>query len=79
MDMLKKIFPDAFRSLDVNSLIVTLLIYGIGSFLVGLVLGLLAKIPLIGMVFTLVSYLVGLYAIVGIVLAIMVFLKVIKE
>ena len=79
MDMLKKIFPDAFRSLDVNNLIVTLLIYGIGSFLVGLVLGLLAKIPLIGMVFTLVSYLVGLYAIVGIVLAIMVFLKVIKE
>jgi drug/metabolite transporter (DMT)-like permease len=40
MDMLKKFFPDAFRCKDVNSFIVTLLIYGVGSILVGLVMGL---------------------------------------
>jgi hypothetical protein len=79
MDMLKKFFPDAFRSKDVNSFVITLLIYGVGSFLIGLVLGLLAKIPLIGFVFTLIGSLVGLYALVGIILAILVFAQVIKE
>ena len=79
MDMLKKFFPDAFRSKDVNSFIVTLLIYGVGSILVGLVMGLLAKIPLVGFVFSLIGSLVGLYALVGIILAILVFTKIIKE
>ena len=79
MDMLKKIFPDAFCAKEVNSFIVTLLIYGIGSFLIGLVLSLLAKIPLVGIIFSLIGYVVGLYALVGIVLAVLVFAKVIKE
>ena len=79
MDMLKKIFPDAFRAKEVNSFIVTLLIYGIGSFLIGLVLSLLAKLPLVGIIFSLIGYVVGLYALVGIVLAVLVFAKVIKE
>ena len=78
MDILKKFFPDAFRSKDVNSFIVTLLLYGVGSLIVGLVLGLLAKIPLIGIVFSLIGALVGIYALVGIVLAILVFVKVIE-
>lgn len=79
MDILKKFFPDAFRSKDLNSFIVTLLIYGLGSLLVGLVLGLLAKIPLIGIVFSLIGALVGIYALAGIVLAILVFVKVIEK
>ena len=79
MDMLKKFFPDAFRCKDVNSFIVTLLIYVVGSILVGLVMGLLAKIPLVGFVFSLIGSLVGLYALVGIILAILVFTKIIKE
>ena len=79
MDMLKKFFPDAFRSKDINSFIVTLLIYGVGSILAGFVLGLLAKIPLVGFVFSLIGAVVGLYALVGIVLAILVFTKVIEK
>ncbi len=79
MDMLKKFFPDAFRSKDVNSFIVTLVIYGVIAILSGLVFGLLAKIPLIGILFSLIGAVVGLYAIVGIVLAILVFTKIIQE
>lgn len=41
-------------------------------------IGLLAKLPIIGVLFGLVGSLVGLYALVGIVLSILVFLKVLK-
>ena len=41
-------------------------------------IGLLAKIPLIGIIFSLVGSLIGLYALVGIVLSILVFVKVLK-
>jgi hypothetical protein len=44
----------------------------------GFVIGLLVKIPVIGILFTLVGSLVGLYALVGIVLTILVYLKVLK-
>ena len=41
-------------------------------------IGLLVKLPIIGIIFTLVGSLVGLYALVGIVLSILVFVKVLK-
>ena len=50
----------------------------IAGAVVGLVLGILAKIPLIGWIFSLVSSLFGLYCFIGLVLAILYFLKVIK-
>lgn len=40
--------------------------------------GLLAKLPLIGIIFSLIGSLVGLYALVGVVLSILVFVKVVK-
>ena len=44
----------------------------------GFVIGLLAKIPILGIIFSLLGSIVGLYALVGIVLSILVFVKVIK-
>ena len=78
MDILKKWLPHAFKVKDVSSLIVTLLIYVVIDIVCGFVIGLLAKIPVIGILFSLVGSLVGLYALVGIVLSILDFLKVVK-
>lgn len=55
-----------------------MLIYIVIDVVCGVVIGLLAKIPLIGILFSLVGAVVGLYALVGVVLSILVFLKVVK-
>ena len=78
MDILKKYLPHAFKVKDVNSLIVALLIYIVIDIVCGFVIGLLAKLPIIGIVFGLGGSLVGLYALLGIVLSILVFLKIVK-
>jgi len=78
MDMLKKFFPNAFKATDLGAFIVALIIYVLIDIVCGFVIGLLAKIPLIGIIFSLVGSIVGLYALVGIVLSILVFVKVIK-
>ena len=78
METMKKIFPLSFREPTTNNLVVTIIIYVVASFVVGLVLGLLAKIPLIGWLFSLVSSLFGLYCFIGLVLVVLYFLKVIK-
>ena len=79
MDFLKKAFPHAFKAHEVKDLIISLIIYIVISVVGGFVIGLLAKIPVIGLIFSLLGGLVGLYALVGIVLAILVFAKVLKD
>ena len=78
MDMLKKFFPFSFKVEEVKSFIISLVVYVLIDVVCGLVIGLLAKIPLIGIIFSLVGTIIGLYALVGIVLSILVFVKVIK-
>jgi hypothetical protein len=78
MDILKKFFPTAFKANDVKPLIISLIIYVLIDIVCGFVIGLLAKIPIVGIIFSLLGSIVGLYALVGIVLSILVFLKVIK-
>lgn len=78
MDALKKFFPFSWRATEVKDLIITLLIYIVIDVVCGFVIGLLASLPIIGFIFSLLGSLVGLYALVGIVLAILVFAKVIK-
>ena len=75
---LKSIFSLSFKGTDVSSLIISILLYlGIGVVL-GLVCWLVGIIPLIG---GLVSWLIGtvggLYVLVGIVLAVLHFLKIV--
>ena len=78
MDMLKKIFPFSFGVKDVTALVVALVIYIVGGAVLGVVFGLLAKIPLIGILFGIVGWAVGVYCFVGIVLSVLDFLKVLK-
>lgn len=78
MDILKKYFPHAFKATELNAFIITLIIYILIDVVCGVVIGLLAKLPIIGIIFGLIGSLVGLYALAGIVLAILVFVKVLK-
>ena len=78
MEMLKKFFPLAFKAKDGMKLAVSVIIYILIDFVCGLVIGLLAKLPLIGVLFGLVGSVIGLYALIGIILSILVFLKVVK-
>lgn len=78
MDFLKRFFPYSFRATELVSFIITLIIYAVIDVVCGFIIGLLAKLPIIGVIFGLLGSLVGLYAIIGIVLAILVFLKLLK-
>lgn len=78
MDILKKFFPLSFKVEEIKSFIISLVIYAVIDVVCGFVIGLLAIIPLIGIIFSLIGSIVGIYALVGIVLSILVFVKVIK-
>jgi len=78
MDTLKKFWPRAFKANDVGALIVTIIIYIVADVICGFVIGLLGALPLIGFLFSLVGSLIGIYFFVGIVLAVLNFLKVLK-
>ena len=78
MDMIKKFFPQAMQAHDVKGLIIAILIYAVVNFVGGLVLGLLDAIPLVGFVFGVLGWVLSIYCAVGIIAAILVFLKVVK-
>ena len=78
MDALKKFFPHAFKSTETEPFIISLVIYVLIDIICGLVIGFLAKIPLLGILFSIIGYVVGLYALIGIILSVLVFVKVIK-
>lgn len=78
MDTLKKFFPHAFGATELKQFIIALIVYVLIDIVCGFVIGLLAKIPLVGIIFSLLGSVVGLYALVGIILSILVFVKVIK-
>ena len=78
MNFLKKFFPHAFRATALAAFIITLIVYVLIDVVCGFVLGLLSAIPILGIIFGLLGSLVGLYAFVGIVLSILVFVKVLK-
>lgn len=78
MDILKKLFPLSFISKDLKPFIISLVIYVVAEAVCGCVIGFLASLPILGIIFSVLGYVLGLYALVGIVLSILVFVKVIK-
>ena len=78
MDTLKKLFPLSFKVKEVKDLVISIIIYAVIDVVCGIVISLLAKLPIIGILFSLVGALIGIYATAGIVLAILVFVKVLK-
>lgn len=63
---------------NVTDLVVSLLIYIVVGAVAGVVLGFLGGIPVVGLVFQLIGTVLSLYTTVGIVLAVLVFLDVLK-
>ena len=79
MDFLKKIFPISFRFADsVVNLIIGILIYLVLGAIGGVIIGFLAGLPLIGIVFILVGSLLDIYGLAGIVIDVLVFVKILK-
>ncbi len=80
MDTLKKIFPLSFKYVDsVANLIIGILIYIVVPFVFGLVSGLVSSIiPILAWIFGILGSIIGLYSLVGIILQILVFAKVLK-
>ena len=79
MNTLKKIFPLSFKGKDNNRLIIAIIIYIVAPAVVGIVTGLLAGVPVLGAILGAVTSLIGLYAFVGLILAILNRLDVIKD
>lgn len=79
MDMLKKFFPFSFgKKPDVTSLVIALLVYLVAAVVASVVLFLLALIPVIGILFGIVGGIVDLYLLVGIVLTVLDYFKLLK-
>lgn len=78
MDVLKKIFPHAFATNGLGSLIVRIIIYVIIGAVAGFLIGILAKFPIINIFTGVIGSIVELYVLGGVILSILVFLKIVK-
>lgn len=79
MDMLKKYFPLAFKpKKDIAALVINIIIHLVVDAVAGVLIGILANIPLIGVIVSAVGGLVGLYFTISLVLSILDYFKVLK-
>ena len=80
MDFLQKLWPTPFKieKGNVVSFVVQLLIFLVLTALFGLLIGLLAKLPIVGIVFSIVGSLMGIYTLIGAVLCLLKFLDLVK-
>ena len=82
MDVLKKIWPNAYKANDVMGLIIAIITYAVMNlvcWLVGLLIGFIPFANIIlGPIWGIVGWLVGIYAAVGVIIALLHFLKVLK-
>ena len=74
-----KFFPISARAKDLKGLLVSILIYIVVGFLIGLGLKILSILPLIDILLSIIGWLVELYIAVGVVISILVFLKIVKK
>ena len=79
MNFLKTLWPTPFKVKPGNvvSLIVQLIIFIVVCAVFGFLIGILAGIPIIGIIFALIGSLMEIYGLVGIVLCVLKFVKVI--
>jgi hypothetical protein len=79
MDSLKKFFPISFKyAKDVANLIVGIIIYLVVAAVGGFVIWIASLLPLIGWLIGALGGLLDLYVVIGVVLQLLVFFKVIK-
>lgn len=79
MDMLKKIFPLAFKpKADIGALIISILIQLVVGVVVGFVIGIVALIPIVGILVGLVGGLLDIYIFASVIITVLDYLKVLK-
>ncbi len=78
MDFLKKFWPRAFKADDVATMIINIIIYLVVGAIAGLLIGILSNIPVVKLVTGIAGALVDIYCLVGIVLSVLKFCKVVK-
>ena len=79
MEMIKRYFPLSLNIKDVKDLVIKILIYLVLELVVGLICKVIGFVPAVGgIVAWAVGTVVGLYVLVGIVLAVLDYLKVLK-
>lgn len=82
MDMLKQYFPFSFQAkADVVALVINILIHFVVGLVISLALGLIGKIlpfDIIGWILGIIGGVIDLYLLVGIVLSVLDYLKVLK-
>ena len=80
MDLLRKFWPTPFKikAKDVVSFVVQLIIFIVVCAVGGILIGLLAGIPIVGIIFSILGGLLDLYGLIGIVLCVLVFLDIVK-
>lgn len=80
MDFIKKLWPTPFKIKkgDIASLLIQAIIFLVICAVLGWLIALLAKIPIIGIIFGLIGSLMGVYSFVGLVLCILKFFDIVK-
>ena len=78
MDLLKKLWPFSFGTKDVANLIIKIVVYVVIAAVLGVLVGFLNSIPVVGIIFWILGPIVWIYTVVGIVLVILDFLKILK-
>ncbi len=76
MNLIKKVWPTPFKikEKDVTSLVVQLVIFVVICALIGWGIGVLAGIPIVGILCSIVGALVEIYGLIGIILCVLKFL-----
>ena len=76
MDTLKKLWPTPFKikEKDITSFLIQMIIFLVICAVIGWLIGILAGIPIIGIIFSLIGALVEIYGLVGIVLCVLKFI-----
>ena len=79
MDMLKKLWPTPFKIAEKNvvSFLVQLVIFVVICAVVGWLVSILAGVPVLGIVFSLVGALLEIYGLVGIILCVLKFIGIV--
>ncbi len=79
MELIKKIFPLSFtEKKTLGALIINILIQFVVCAIAGVLIGIFASIPVVGIIIGFVGGFIGLYQIIGILLSILDYAKVLK-
>lgn len=78
MDFISRVWPFSFGTKSVSDLVIRAIIYVIAAAVFSVLIGVLVKIPVVGIIFTIVGSLVDIYVLAGLVFLFLSHFKVIK-